>query len=95
MGSVRSVRSFGVRFTETILAWDDDERWAFRVDKSSAPMAKAFAEDYRLTDEGSGTLLSWTIALKPGLGLRLGAPLLPFGFGLVLRRAAARLPKVA
>ena len=95
VGSVRSVRSFGVRFSETILAWDDNERWAFRVDRASFPLAKAFAEDYRFSDDGSGTMVSWTVAMDPGLGLRLGSPLLPFGFGLLLDRAAARLPRVA
>jgi hypothetical protein len=95
VGSVRNVRSFRVRFTETILAWDDNERWAFRLDRASFPLAKAFAEDYRFSDDGSGTMVSWTVAMDPGLGLRLGSPLLPFGLGLLLDRAAARLPRVA
>jgi hypothetical protein len=94
VGSVRSVRSLGVRFTETILAWDENQRWAFRVDRASFPLAKAFAEDYRFSDDGSGTMVSWTVATCPGLGLRLGSPLLPFGFGLLLDRAAARLARV-
>jgi hypothetical protein len=92
VGSVRSVRSLGVRFTETVLAWDENERWAFRVDTASLPVAKAFAEDYHFSDDGAGTMLSWTVAMMPGLGLRLAAPLLPFGFGLLLDRAAAHLP---
>jgi hypothetical protein len=95
VGSVRTVRAFGVRYRETILAWDEGERFAFRIDQSSVPMAKAFAEDYRLVDDGSGTTLSWTIAMVPGPALRLGKPLLPMGFGLMLRRAAAGLSKVA
>lgn len=95
VGSVRTVRAFGVRYRETLLAWDDGERFAFRIDQSSAPMAKAFAEDYRVADEGSGTMLSWTIAMVPGSALRLCRPLLPVGFGLMLRRAAAGLSTVA
>jgi hypothetical protein len=95
IGSTRTVRAFGVRYRETILAWDEGERWAFRIDEVSAPLFKAFAEDYRFSDEGSGTRLSWTVAVRPGLGLRLAAPLLPFGFGLMLRGAAKGLSKVA
>jgi hypothetical protein len=94
VASVRTVRSFGVRFTETILAWDENERWAFRVDRAGVPMAKAFAEDYRFSDDGSGSMVSWTVAMTPGLGLQLASPLLPLGFGLLLNRAAARLPRV-
>jgi carbon monoxide dehydrogenase subunit G len=95
VGSVRSVRSFRVRYRETILAWDDGRRWAFRLDEAGAPLFRAFAEDYRFADDGSGTRLSWTVAvrLRPGAGL-LG-PLMPAGFGLLLRRAAKRLARVA
>jgi hypothetical protein len=52
----RTVRAFGVRYRETILAWDEDERFAFHVDETSAPMFKAFAEEYRLSDTDSATL---------------------------------------
>jgi Polyketide cyclase / dehydrase and lipid transport len=95
VGSVRTVRAFGVRYRETILAWDEGERWAFRVDEVSVPLFKAFAEDYRLADEGSGTRPSWTVAVRTGPGLGVGAPLLPGVFGLILRRAATRLARVA
>ena len=95
VGSIRNVRSLGVRFTETVLAWDENERWAFRIDKASVPMAKAFAEDYRFSDDGSGTILSWTVAAKPGLGMRLASPLMPFALGRMLDRAAARLSRIA
>jgi Polyketide cyclase / dehydrase and lipid transport len=94
VGSVRTVRSLGVRFTETVLAWDVDERWAFRIDKASLPIAKAFAEDYRFADDGEGTMVSWTVATIPGVGLRLAAPLMGFGFGIMLDRAATRLARV-
>jgi hypothetical protein len=95
VGSTRTVRAFRTRYRETILAWDEGERWAFRVDEVSAPLFKAFAEDYRFADEGSGTRLSWTVAARPALGLRLAAPLLPLGLGLMLRRAGAGLTRVA
>jgi hypothetical protein len=91
VGSVRTVRAFGVRYRETIIAWDPGERWAFRIDEMTAPMFKAFAEDYRFADDGSGTTLSWIVAVKPGSITRPVVPLLPLGFRRILRRAAARL----
>jgi len=94
VGSVRAVRAFGVRFRESILAWDEGERWAFRVDEMSLPMSKAFAEDYRLSDDGEGTRLDWTVASQ-GLGLRLAGPLGPKVFQRVLTTAARKLSAVA
>jgi carbon monoxide dehydrogenase subunit G len=95
VGSVRTVRAFRVRYRETILAWDEGARWAFRIDEASSPLFKAFAEDYRVTDDGAGTRLSWTVAIRPSPALRVLAPVLPFGFQRMLRRAASGLTRVA
>ena len=94
VGSVRVVRAFGVRFRETVLAWDADERWAFRVDEVRVPMARAFAEDYRLTDDGAGTRLDWTVATRAA-GMRVAGPLGPQVFQRMLNVAARRLGRVA
>jgi Polyketide cyclase / dehydrase and lipid transport len=96
VGSVRSVRAFGVRYRETILAWDEGERWAFRIDDASVKLFEAFAEDYGFSDDdsGTGTLLEWTVAYRPRPGLRWADPLVPAGMGRVLRRAADRLAAV-
>jgi hypothetical protein len=95
VGSVRSVRAFRTDYRETMLAWENDERWAFRVDSSGSRLFKAFAEDYRLADAGDGTLLSWTVAFRAGPGMRLVAPVTPMVFGLVARRLAQKLAAVA
>jgi hypothetical protein len=95
VGSIRSVRAFRTDYRETMLAWDTDARWAFRVDSTSSPLFKAFAEDYRVADAAGGTLLSWTVAFRPGPGLRFVAPLTPAVFGLVARRLAKKLAEVA
>jgi hypothetical protein len=95
VGSVRLVRAFRTDYRETILAWDTNERWAFRVDEMSSPMFAAFAEDYRLADAGPGTLLSWTVAFRTGRLMRLASPVMPAVFGLVARRLAKDLAKVA
>jgi hypothetical protein len=95
VGSVRLVRAFRTDYRETMLAWDDGERWAFRVDSSGSRLFTAFAEDYRLADAADGTLLSWTVAFRGGPGMRLAAPVTPSIFGLVARRLAQRLGTVA
>lgn len=97
VGSVRTVRAFATTYRETILVWDEGERWAFRIDEMSSPVPlfAAYGEDYRLADEAGGTRLTWIVALRPQLAIRLFAPILPFGFGLVLKRVAAGLTRVA
>ncbi len=65
VGSTREVSMLGVRYRETVLAWDEPGRWAFRVDRASLPVARALAEDYRLEPNGAGTRLHWTFAIEP------------------------------
>jgi Polyketide cyclase / dehydrase and lipid transport len=95
VGSVRAVRAFRTDYRETILAWDPDERWAFRVDATSSPMFAAFAEDYRLADAAAGTLLSWTVAYRPSRLMRLATPVTPAVFGFIARKLAKDLGRVA
>lgn len=95
VGSVRTIRAFRTPYRETVLAWVDNERWAFRVDAMGSPMFKAFAEDYALSDQGAGTLLTWTVAFSGALPLRLAAPVMSLTFRSVVRRVAGGLTKVA
>jgi len=95
VGSVRVMRMFGIRFEACILAWETDERWAFRVDAAGVPLGKALAEDYLLCDEGAGTRLAWTVALHPALGLKPPVRLLRPAVQRLLDVAGTRLAKVA
>jgi hypothetical protein len=95
VGSIRAVRMLAFRYRETVLAWDEGQRWAFRIDETNARGFKAFAEDYLFTDEGTGTRLTWIVAMRPSGPLRYLAPALPLGCALLLRRAAHRLGPVA
>jgi Polyketide cyclase / dehydrase and lipid transport len=95
VGSIRTVRAFRTTYRETILAWDADERWAFRVDATSSPLFAAFAEDYRFADAGPGTLLSWTVAFRPGRVIRLVTAVTPAVFGLIARKLAKDLGRAA
>lgn len=95
VGSKRTVRAFRTTYRETILAWEAGERFTFRVDAANTRIFAALAEDYRLTDEGSGTLLTWTVAYRPALALRAAAPVAPLIFRSIAVRAAAGLTRVA
>jgi hypothetical protein len=66
VGTRRWVRTGGVKYRETILAWDEPRRWAYRVDETSAPIFRALLEDWVIepTTGGTATLL-WTFAFEP------------------------------
>ena len=68
-GSRRHVQLGPVRVEETVLVLSDGpgpSRFCFRVDRSSAPLARALVEDYTVEPApGGGSRASWTFALEP------------------------------
>jgi hypothetical protein len=95
VGSRRTVDAYRSEYHETILAWDTNERWAFRVDATNSPLFTAFAEDYRLTDIAGATELSWTVAYRPARAMRLAAPVAPQVFRRMARRMSQQLADFA
>jgi hypothetical protein len=92
VGSRRTARFLGTKFDETILAWDEGARWAFRVDNTQAPVFEACIEDYHFDAEGSdATLLRWTLAYRPWLAFKLARPILPRFLTFALARAGHNL----
>jgi hypothetical protein len=91
VGSVREVRMAGTGYRETILAWDEPARWAYRVDASSVPVGRALVEDWLLEDRGDCTTVRWVFAIEPSSLFRLGLPLAPLVMGRLFRRAMANL----
>ncbi len=85
----------GVDYRETILVWDEPERWAFRVDEATAPIAHALAEEYRLVADGDQTVIHWTFCVDgPAAMLSLlASPLAPPAMGMLWRRACANLER--
>ena len=82
----------GIKFEETILAWEEGTRFAFRVDSTTAPTFHAWVEDYHFEPNGSdGTVLRVAIGGDPRLALKLAKPLLPRAFSLLLKRAGHNL----
>ena len=67
-GSVREVTMAGIRYTDSILVWEEPRRWAFCVSRAGVPFASAIAEDYVITPQGPGGThcsVQWTIAMDP------------------------------
>ncbi len=66
VGTRRGVNVGGVRYRETILAWDEPRRWAYRVDETSAPVFAALLEDWVMAPAADGTtILRWRFAFDP------------------------------
>ena len=60
------MRVGGVKYRETILAWDEPRRWAYRVDETSAPIFAALLEDWVMEPAAKETTtLVWTFAFEP------------------------------
>jgi len=81
-------------YEETMLAWDEGTRWAYRIDRTTLPLSKAHVECTDFEDDGAGTLLRWTLAAKPRLMLRLSSPFMEAMLQRLLARAARNLDDV-
>jgi hypothetical protein len=81
----------GTRYEETIIEWIDHERWAFRVDATSVPIAEALVETYDFEDLGDRTRVRWTFAIDPKPLFKVAAPLAPAVMRRIFARALANL----
>jgi Polyketide cyclase / dehydrase and lipid transport len=93
-GSVREVIMARIRYTDSILVWDEPSRWAFYVSQTGAPFAKAIAEDYRINPQGPGGThcsVQWTIAMDPHPLLMSARPIMDAFLPRYFRRAMTNL----
>ncbi|MFD9409801.1 SRPBCC family protein [Streptomyces sp. NPDC059989] len=91
-GAGREVRLMGgVRFQETIMAADPEQRYAYRVDETNAPGVRALLEEWRLTPAGSGTHVRWTFAADGPTPFRLALTAFRPGLGHSFRTAVRTL----
>lgn len=65
VGTIRRSQVGGVQYEETMLVWDRGRRWAYRVDRSTAPVARAQLEITDFERRGAGTRVRWTLAVDP------------------------------
>ncbi|MGW0731966.1 SRPBCC family protein [Streptomyces sp. NPDC002851] len=93
-GAGREVKLLGgTRFQETILAAEPDERYAYRVDATNAPMLRALVEEWRLTPAGTGTRVQWTFAADGPAPVRLAVKAARPGLAKAFRDAVTSLDK--
>lgn len=76
VGTTREVRALrgAVGFRERYFRWEEGRRKSFTVLESTAPLARAFAEDYLVEPAANGgaCTFTWTIAYEPSLAGRPG-----------------------
>jgi hypothetical protein len=66
VGSRRWVNVGGVKYRETMLAWEAPRRWSYRVDETSAPVFAALAEDWVVEPDGhDAATVHWRFAFDP------------------------------
>jgi uncharacterized protein YndB with AHSA1/START domain len=93
-GARREVRlKGGIRFQETVLEATAAEVYAYRVDVTNAPGARALAEEWRLEPAGTGTRVRWTFAADGTAPFRLALGAARAGMGRAFRDAMTSLDR--
>lgn len=93
-GARREIRlKGGTRFEETILAAKSPELYAYRIDITNTPGARAMVEEWRLAPAGTGTRVQWTFAVDGTAPFRFAFGLARPGVGLAFRDAVTALDK--
>lgn len=98
VGAARWVRVAGAgTYRETIIVWEEPRQWAWRVDSTTLPIARALVEDWSLDDAGSATTVTWTFAVDAlpwfGLGLRVAPGTMNRLFLRAMRNLERRLQR--
>ncbi|MQY37402.1 hypothetical protein SRB17_54060 [Streptomyces sp. RB17] len=95
-GDGREVRLHGgVRFQESVIVAEAPERYAYRVEATNMPGARAWVEEWRLLPEGAGTRVQMTFALDGTAAFRLLWTVARPGVGRAFRRAVTSLDRRA
>ncbi|MFI9820591.1 SRPBCC family protein [Streptomyces sp. NPDC052013] len=93
-GAGREIRlRGGTRFRETILAAEAPEVYAYRVDVTNAPGARALVEEWRLAPAGAGTRVQWTFAADGTAPFRHALKLARPGLARAFRDAVTSLDR--
>ncbi|MEU2336856.1 SRPBCC family protein [Streptomyces sp. NPDC006654] len=93
-GAGRAIRlKGGGRFRETVIAAREAEVYAYRVDLTNAPGARAIAEEWRLVPSGAGTHVQWTFAADGTAPFRFVVRLARAGLGRAFRDAVGALDR--
>lgn len=94
VGARREIRLVKpVVFHETIMAWEEPSRWAYRVDTATVPMANALIEEWTIEERGTGSHVTWTFACDPKAVISLTLRFTPWFMGNTFRRAMKNLDR--
>lgn len=91
VGTFREATVGRQKYEEYVVAWDDERRFAYYIERATLPIATAQLECTELDDDGHGTRVRWTIAHDPRLLLRLSAPFFRRIMDTMLAKAMANL----
>ncbi|MET8244263.1 SRPBCC family protein [Streptomyces sp. NPDC005202] len=83
----------GARFQETVLMAKEPEVYAYRIEVTNTPGARAWAEEWRLSPAGAGTRVQWTFAADGAAPFRLVLTLARAGLGRAFRDAVTSLDR--
>lgn len=93
-GAGREIRlRGGMLFWETVLRSEAPEVYAYRVDMTNAPGARALVEEWRLAPAGSGTQVRWTFAADGTAPFRHALRLARPGLARAFRTAVTSLDR--
>jgi carbon monoxide dehydrogenase subunit G len=93
VGAVRKATLGLGTFEERMIAWEPGARFSFSIDGASVPLARRVVEDWRLSAEGDGTRLDWTMSAELGFPVKLARPILVAMMERMFRRTSAGLDK--
>ncbi|NUU20561.1 MAG: hypothetical protein HOV68_03440, partial [Streptomycetaceae bacterium] len=94
VGARREVRLVKpVVFEETVMAYEEPTRWAYRVDTATVPMCHALIEEWAVEEHGTGSRVTWTFAADPRPLIAVTLRLMPWAMGSTFRRAMRNLDR--
>ena len=93
VGSRRHMRMGDSWYRETILAWDEPTRWAYRVDESANSLIDALVEEWVVDGDDDRSDVRWTFAVEPSASLAAGFGAAKTAIGDMFDQAMANLGK--
>lgn len=95
VGTKRWIRLSRTTYRETIVAWERPTRWAYRVDKSTVPLAHSLIEEWRVhpTNHDTQSRVTWIFTIQPRPLFRAFAPIAPPVMRALFRRAMGNLSR--
>jgi uncharacterized protein YndB with AHSA1/START domain len=91
VGSRREMHMGDSQFRETILAWDEPRRWAYRVDESADSLINALVEEWVVEGDADHSTVRWTFAVEPGSDMAGAIPAAETMIGDMFQEAMANL----